>query len=231
MRESRVCGYDLWVSDVMADWDAIAQDSDWERERIASIMETMQPGDVLFDIGVEHAWMSAIFATQVGGQNMVLVEPSAAFWPTIRQTWEHNGFKHPYCFDGYAGRTTTTKRIPAKRWPLASVGEETHEFLPYKHMVHHHGIPMMKVDRMTHSSAHPVGITIDVEGAELEVLTGARWTLANVRPHIWLSLHPDMLLRDFNAHVDELFKLLFEFDYRIEILGVDHETHVYAEPR
>jgi FkbM family methyltransferase len=227
-----VCGYDLWVSDVMADWDAIAGDSDWERERIASIMETLGPGDVLFDIGVEHAWMSAIFASRVGGHNMVLVEPSAAFWPTIRRTWEHNELAHPRaCWQGYAGRRNDHGVHIRKSWPGSSVGEETHDPYPYKHPKHHKDIPTITIDRITAQTSMPVGITIDVEGAELEVLEGARATMASARPQIWLSLHPNMLLESFGAHVNEVFKLLLAYDYQVEILRVDHETHVYARPR
>lgn len=232
MKLARVCGHELWVSDLMAEWDAIAEDSPWEKERIDSVLNTLKYGDVLFDIGVEHAWQSAIYAKQVGGANMVLVEPSPEFWPTIRKTWDCNEFVRPLaCFEGYAGRHTDRQARADQRWPASSVGEECREMWPYRHLSHHRDIPQIKIDKLTTTVAAPKGITIDVEGAELEVLEGAHWTMANIRPHLWISLHPDLLLRDFGAHANELFRLLLDYDYAVEILRVDHETHVHASPK
>ena len=37
-------------------WDS------WEKERFASIQENLREGDILFDVGAETGWISAIYA-------------------------------------------------------------------------------------------------------------------------------------------------------------------------
>jgi hypothetical protein len=63
---------------------------DWEAERFASMRANLKEGDTLFDVGAEAGWISAIYAQFVGGGNMVLVEPCAELWPSIKATWEAN---------------------------------------------------------------------------------------------------------------------------------------------
>jgi FkbM family methyltransferase len=235
MRYARVCGHELWVSDYAAHWDAIAGDSPWEKERIDSILATLNHGDVLYDIGVEHAWMSAIFARQVGGENMVLVEPGP-FWATIRKTWERNDLDMPIaCWPGFAGAEVDMPDEGAAwvgAWPEGSEGKEQREALPYRHLNHHADqIPTITIDALARFTGRtPRGITCDVEGAEVIVLQGAEETLAVHRPILWISLHPDLIERDFEGTSDDFYHLLWDAGYTTEILRVDHETHVLALP-
>lgn len=233
MRLARVCSHTLFVPDSVADWDAVAEDSPWEKERMDSILVSLDYGDVLYDIGAEHGWMSAIYGKNVGGHNMVLVEPSTDFWPNIRMGWEWNNLSTPLAtVQAFAGATRSSDQVYVKSWPPQSVGPECGA-MAYRHPNHHSDtVPTTTIDHINHATGRPPkGITIDVEGAELTVLKGAMLTLAHDRPLLWISVHPDLMIRDFGTHPDQLFGYLLSMDYTFERLRVDHEEHWLATPK
>jgi FkbM family methyltransferase len=231
MRRSRVCGFDIVVPDSIAEWDAVAGDSPWERNRLQSMLGTLQPGDVVYDIGAEHGWMSVILGLRVGGENMVLVEPSQEFWPNIRMGWEENGLFVPLAtaqaFAGHGGDGD----VYARTWPPDADGEECGA-MAYRHPNHHYeSIRTVSIDFIVSATGHPPkGITIDVEGAELGVLQGAAHTLRNDRPNVWVSIHDDLMRKDFDTTPFQLISFMRDLDYRMIDLGYDHEHHAYFRP-
>jgi hypothetical protein len=120
------------VTDHLAEWDAIAGNSPWEQARIESIMTTMQPGDVFYEVGAEHGWMAGIFATRIGGENMVLIEPSPELWPNIKGTWDANQFARPLAtIQAFVGKTTT-QRVTSSPWPKSAKGPECPDLAYWK---------------------------------------------------------------------------------------------------
>lgn len=67
-------------------------------------------------------------------------------------------------------------------------------------------------------------IKCDVEGAEQIVLEGATKLLANYKPTLLLSVHPQYLPR-FGGSVDKIRSILEEYGYNIKVIGIDHEEH------
>jgi FkbM family methyltransferase len=61
----------------------------------------------------------------------------------------------------------------------------------------------------------PDVIKIDVEGAEIGVLLGAKETIARVRPTIFLSVHPRQIAL-LGQSVEQLASLIASFDYSVE---------------
>jgi FkbM family methyltransferase len=231
MKRARVCGHTLWVPDNVAEWDAVAGDSPWERSRLESMLGTLQPGDVVYDIGAEHGWMSAILGLRVGGENMVLVEPSQEFWPNIKGCWDSNDLATPLAtVQAFAG-VEETASIHVTSWPRHVDGPECHA-MAYRHPNHHsESIATVSIDQLSKAIGHPPkGITIDVEGAELGVLQGAHHTLAHDRPNVWVSVHDDLMRKDFGTTPAELITYMRDLDYRMIDLGYDHEHHVYFRP-
>jgi hypothetical protein len=76
----------------------------------------------------------------------------------------------------------------------------------------------------------PSAITIDIEGAELLALQGAERTLLNERPIVWCSIHPDMLLKDYNTKPIEVLEFMEKMHYRSTFLAEDHELHFRFDP-
>lgn len=234
MKRSIVCGFDIVVPDSIAEWDAVAGDSNWERARLTSMLTTLQPGDVVYDIGAEHGWMSVILGLRVGGENMVLVEPSQEFWPNIRLGWEKNKLAKPLaCAQAFAGPTILDDGadVYVMTWPPDAKGKECGA-MAYRHPNHHaESIKTVSIDTLSIVTGRPPkGITIDVEGAELGVLHGALNTLAHDRPNVWVSVHDDLMRKDFGTTPAELITYMRDLEYRMIDLGYDHEHHMYFVP-
>lgn len=233
MREAKVCGHTLVVPDNVAEWDAVAGDSPWERERINSVLSTLNHGDVLYDIGAEHGWMSVIYGRHVGGENMVLCEPSPDFWPNIRMGWEMNGLERPLiCVEGFVGdlhRVTGQGGLFIREWPPSADGSEC-DAMAYRSLRHHSElIPTVTIDALS-TYVSPKGITIDVEGAEVYVLRGAQATLIQDKPIVWCSVHPDLMEKDHDTNEGEFHNFVQSVGYEGRMLARDHEEHWLLTP-
>lgn len=222
----------LWVPDTIAAWDAI---SHWERERLTSMRSHLRPGMTLIDVGTEHAWWTAIVAQWVGPENTILCEPSPEMWSDIRLTWKHNAFPAPLAvwpgFVGAADEYEPGTPYLGPDWPWWC--PDTHEspVVPYRYLHDEghrsQGIPTITIDTLASRLNVKIdAITVDVEGAEFEVMRGAKETLKRDRPLVWLSVHEDLLARDYRTtDVQELFDFMHDHGYGREFLGRDHEAH------
>ena len=77
--------------------------------------------------------------------------------------------------------------------------------------------------------AAPHAITIDVEGAELEVLRGASSILRIVHPLVWVSIHPTMI-GQYDATREDVLEYMASYGYAATHLGTDHEEHWLFTP-
>lgn len=217
----------------LADWDVFAY---WERERFHSMRDHLTPRDILYDVGTEHGWCNLLYADYVGPQNMVLIEPSAKFWPNIQETWRRN---YPdtdplYCYHGLIGAETDDERdLPTEMvWPDCSdgplVGANAYTYLfdnPLR-------VPTITLDDLVErSGVVPTAVTMDIEGAEVQALRGAVALLSTHRPKWWISVHPDLAQRDFSDDVEELFDTMERHRYTRQHLATDHEQHYYFQPK
>jgi FkbM family methyltransferase len=214
----------FWVPDSIAAWDA---PSGWERPRLASMQQHLKPGDVLYDVGTEHGWLSAVYGSFCGYENMVLIEPSPEFWPNIRMTWQANGFPGPIaCYPAFAG-TEVRGNPDGKVWPDCADSDVEVGGMAYRYIDKHLDIPSVTIDWVAlHCGQIPNAITVDVEGAEFLVMKGAEYELHNHRPLVWISIHDDLMERDFGHTPDELIEYMVEHcGYIHKHINVDHESH------
>lgn len=214
----------------LASWDVWEY---WEQPRIEHMASKLSEGHVLFDVGVESGWMSVLFARMVGAKNMVLIESTPQYWPNIKQTWEQNGLGNPFStFCGLFGnQNLNDPMINSEAWPMEADGELT-EARSYRYL-HEHGAtaPQLRIDEFCQATQIiPTALTIDVEGAELEVLKGAERLLTYHQPLIWLSVHPDLMERDYNTSPFALDQFFAKCHYKMTLLNIDHEHHYFCEP-
>lgn len=204
---------------------------DHERERFDSMAELLNFGDVLFDIGAEHGCCSAVYAQMVGGANMVLFEPTFELWRNIRLTWEANNLPDPKgCWVGFLTDTTPGPPRVLRTWPHCAAGRGEVGPMPYRQLGTDVGISTTVDAWVIASGIVPTALTIDVEGCELKVLQGAKRTLTNHRPLVWLSVHSDEMLAAQGAERTQVFDLLDSLGYTTERLGIDHEEHYLCRP-
>lgn len=234
----------LWTTDAIADWDGGTGDYSarrgWEFERFESFRKHLRWGDTFYDIGAEHGWISAIIAREfVGAENMVLFEPSPEFWVNIRRIWEYNGLADPKgCWQGFVGRELAGERLGASSrgvpwralWPeCADASRPEVPGMAYRSLLDPASIPTITVDDFAGNTLlWPSALNIDVEGAELLVLKGAVGELlepdGSLR-NVWVSIHPDLLERDFGSTKQDVIDFMASCGWTGEHLGTDHEEH------
>lgn len=220
-------GVHRWTIDLptpLADWDVFEY---WEASRFDSMAKHLDQGMTLFDVGAEHGWCSVIYATLVGPDNMVLIEPTAEFWPNIRATWSRNFYTRPRaCYRGLIGaESTDTTTTDFVNWPAASKGPLIDKN-KYEYLHANNDIPVLTIDDLVgNTGVVPDAITIDIEGAELLALRGATETIIDRKPMFWVSVHPDMSERDYGLTDTQLHDFMASLGYKGEHLGTDHEQH------
>lgn len=220
--------YEFWMNEPLASWDVFAV---WEKERIASMERHLKKGDILFDIGTESGWCNLVYADMVGPENMVLIEPTQEFWPNIKALWEKNypGVKPKGFYAGLlSDKTKNNKPFLAEQWPTASNGDLI-DSNKYQY-IHDNtdGVPEMKLDDyVMQSGIVPDALTMDTEGSEFLILMGADLTLKKHKPKLWVSIHPDMALRDYQVKNEDIHGYLTALGYTGELLATDHEEHWY----
>lgn len=207
------------------------RDPTFERERIRTMAQVVQPDDVVFDIGAEQGDMSALYASWVPDGGVVLVEPNPKFWPCIRATFEENGLADPLAmFVGFCSSVGGTDPASwCRDWPTASTGT-IDPAAGFCHLAEQAELPSLDVDTIARYVRPPNVITIDVEGAELEVLKGAAFTLKHTRPTVFVSVHERFLRHHFGQTATDVYRFLRSHDYDLFHLGSDHEQHVMAVP-
>ena len=231
---------DRWtiqMVDAQADWDVWEY---WERERFASMEQHLTGGDILFDVGAEHGSMSAIYTKFVGGsENMVLFEPSPLFWPNLRMTFEANNLNPPLgCVAALVGdvsRLATHPDFDASMrdgWPECAWSDVETPAMAYRYLMNDAATtPTVTLDDYVRDTGIvPDAITMDVEGAEHLVLRGAREVLTNEGPKVWMSIHPDLMMRDFNVDQSAVFAEMEDMGYTAEHIHTDHEEHWFFSP-
>lgn len=223
--EAHKWAYELTLPEPLASWDTYAY---WERARTLDMAARLKPGDVLVDVGAEHGWQSCVYASMVGPENMVLVEPGPCLWPNIRRTWERNCVVPPLasaqCLLTDEPGELPVGSVVVDGFPVCSGGPLT-DGMAYGH-VSHGGLPRTSLDALVLDlGVVPDAITIDVEGAELLVLRGAEALLRDTQPTVWVSIHPDLMERDFGSSAAALHEYMAGLGYIGEHLGTDHEEH------
>lgn len=203
-----------------------------ETARLNSMSELLTHGDILFDVGAEKGDISVTYSGFVGAQNMVLFESEPLVWPNIYQEWQNNGLPDPLaCWAGLVGAhsndvTPDYDDTPVGVWPAIAFGTPTtHRTYRYIHE-HLHNTKMTSIDDwVARNAIIPRALTIDVEGAEYDVLLGAHDTLRDHQPIVWVSLHPDLMEKDYNAFPGQLIPYMVGLGYSHSLLGIDHEEH------
>lgn len=220
--ESLNYDYKLLLPEPLADWDTFDY---WEKERVISMRENLKHTDVLFDVGAEHGWMSVVFAKFC---KVFLIEPTKEFWPNIYETWIRNVSTQPVgCFSGLVSDYTNVElEKESFGWPLEITGDLIDKN-KYRYLhENHEDLKVTTIDDIVNASfIKPTALTIDVEGAESLVLKGAINLLKNNKIKVWVSIHPDLSLRDYKVSREEVLKFMVDLGYKGTLLGTDHEEH------
>lgn len=225
-KELHEYAYYLMLPTFLANWDVWDY---WEKERTEKMAKHLKHGDILFDIGSEVGWLSAVYAQMVGGENMVLFEPTPEFWPNIKETFEHNDLGMPKAtFSGLIGKESTPKpKVHVGKWPQDAHADQLIDAMKYRY-IHEHGDITEQIsidDFVKQTDIVPRALTMDTEGAEILILQGAVKTLAAHDVLVWVSIHPDLAIANGYGDTQNIHDLMNSLGYKGEFLARDHEDH------
>lgn len=206
----------------------------WEKERLASMHENIKSGDVVFDIGAEEGDFPALFTTW--GASTVLFEPNPLVWPNIRFIWEANQLPMPRgYFVGFATNHTDEHPYAEEEiinqperdgWPECAYGEVIGNHGFRNVIERYHDTPQIKIDDYCEKyGIYPDLITMDVEGAEFEVLKGSEKILLERKPLVYVSIHPTFMAHDYPYTDASLHEFMTSLGYTGTHLITDHEEH------
>ncbi len=170
-----------------------------EPEQTLAFVKTVRAGQTLFDIGANVGYYTLLGSRLVGATGRVY-----AFEPAIRNIhflYQHlvlNNVRNVIIISAACSEHTALAAFSGgSNYALGhlNIGPEAPDSVP---------VPVLSVDEAVRATGvHPDVLKIDVEGAEMSVLRGARETLRLKKPRIFLSTHSDSLRRDcldFLAH-------------------------------
>lgn len=204
----------------------------WEAGRLAAMHHFLRPEDVVWDIGAEEGDLSGLYASW--GCKVFLAEPNDRVWPNIKRVWTANRLRKPVAtWVGFIGDEISGESALQFAWPDCASGP----------LIGDHGfcqlgerpdIPMITVDALVERGVEPPSaLTIDVEGSELHVLTGASQTLREFRPLIFISIHPEFMQHHYAIAdgVETICAYLDGHEYDKQFIAIDHEHHWMFKPR
>lgn len=231
--ENHIHRFEIELFEPYASWDALDM---WEDERLVSMQQRIKQGDVLYEIGAEAGLFPAIFSKYMTDQ-IVLVEPTAEFWPGIKAIFDRNDLPEPLaCWPGFLENKNSEKiNINIVGWPKEAENDQVIDARKYRNIWDDDDkkvIFSLKLDTWVGMTGIiPDHMSIDVEGAELLVLQGAEKILRKYHPRVWCSVHPDLLERNYDATKEDLLFFMDDCGYETELLAIDHEWHFAFWPR
>jgi FkbM family methyltransferase len=187
-----------------------------QSEEFRNFVRYCIPSMCLFDIGASYGAFSLV-AAHFGG-TAIAVEPSPIATRFIRVECQLNGFeKNIQVVEACAGDVIgevemLSSGVFSDGYFRIAPGRSSKELTKTR---------AVTIDRLAEQFGAPTHIKIDVEGYEAKVLRGARKTIANLSPLLFLELHNEMIRADGGdpARVlDDLAEMKYE---ELSINGVN----------
>jgi len=202
--------------------------TDYEPGTFAFLRAHCGRGDTVIDLGAHLGVFTVVMARLVGPNGHVFsFEPTPQTRRVLEETVRLNGCDTIVEVHGeaVAGATGT------------AVFYDTGDIVSNANSLVHTGrsregleVPTIRLDDFVAQSRISVAcLKIDVEGAELELLRGARQTFLTCRPAAALSLHP-VPIRAAGGSLAEIWELLQEYHLSVSLLN-DRVTASLGESR
>jgi FkbM family methyltransferase len=195
----------------------------WEPEVLRTVTATVKPGMTVMDIGAHIGYYTLLFAKCVGTNgHVVAFEPLPANFELLKRNIRLNELPYVQAISQavFSRNEEITLTVPddlphsgdASVYP----GRGTKQFR----------VPAITLDTFCDSAGlRPDILKMDVEGAEYDVLIGARKTIVRYRPALLIELHHF----DGNLAAHSVPDLLAGWGYRIQWIERSEMTsHILA---
>ena len=221
--------WDILLPDHRAARPEWTSETGWEKARLDHINATTKLGDIVYYVGAEEGDMCGLLAKW--GAKLVMFEPNPLVLPNVREIWIANDLPPAGMFTGFASSKTTDNWEDGLCADLREIEGDTISDHGFKNLCEADGtLPEVKIDDLSESlGSVPDMISIDVEGAEFEVLKGAEKIIDEHHPRIYLSLHPEFLWQIYEIYSNDVRQWLRNKGYKETLLDYMHEVHLVYE--
>jgi len=206
-------GKGLWLK-VLPKWEPGYLAGCAEEGMNEALTRHLKPGDCFYDVGAHIGFYSLIAARLVGPAGHISAfEPDPKNAETLRENASRNGFSAVcvVCAAVSDGDEVVQFRRSGQDGPSRMSGMMVRENLPGTPGSEIFSCSAVSLDSICASHRTPNLVKIDVEGAELRVLDGARSLLGQNKPVLIIEIHDQ---KDLSA----VRSLLSGFGYALEPL-------------
>lgn len=197
----------------------------WEPHITGITMAALKEGDVFFDIGAHVGYYTLLASTLVGTSGKVIaLEPNPPTADRLRANIQLNKFTNISVYQAAAADNEGSL-------PFFQAGNEHNAWSSLSKVNALGGREIVVKSLRLDSIANSESLTrvdlmkLDVEGAEMQVLRGARQILTTFRPRIITELKPGALGR-LGAGMDEVVAYLHANGYTLG-RKIDHENYFW----
>jgi FkbM family methyltransferase len=194
----------------------------YELEFSEALAGAVKPGDVCFDIGGWRGFYSGVLAL-AGARRVCTFEPLPANCAQIRHLIELNPQLPLTLFEAAVGEKSG--QLEFELMPLHSMGKlASSPFQRSQKGASRIQVKVVSLDELlAEKQIEPPGVMkIDVEGAEVFVLRGAKKLLAEHHPKLFMEIHSRELARECAA-------LLGEFGYSVRVMETGNPPDFASE--
>lgn len=196
----------------------------WEPEVVEAVQRHVTPGMTVLDVGAQTGFYSLLLSKLVGPKGKVIAfEPLPANFRLLEENVRLNSLENVTLRNRAVAEVSGEMKFEFPHHEPTLIGGpvlegDSRDFF---------AVEVDSLDDFLGEGGLPVHfIKIDVEGAEVEVLRGARRMLRAAHPYMMIELH--------NVHLHSRYHpalpLLEQFGYQIEWLGEMSSTaHVLAQ--
>jgi FkbM family methyltransferase len=197
----------------------------WESDVVNAVVSTVKTGATAIDIGAHIGYYTLLLAKCVGPIGRVIsFEPLPVNFALLEKNVRLNRLPHVQMnaqavFSRNEELTITVPDDAPNSGDASILSTEGTQ---------HFRVPAVTLDSFcSNAGLRPDFLKMDVEGAEYDVLLGAKETIARSRPKILIELHHF----DGNLAANPVPELLSSWNYEIQWIDRSHMTsHILAVP-
>jgi FkbM family methyltransferase len=169
----------------------------YEPNVIRALQQYLRPGDICFDVGSHVGYMTILMAHLVGPSGRVAAfEPVPETFAALRENVRLNGLENVQTECTAVGEQEGTICLYCDSTQELSWTPSVAAYSAGGGDLKRISAPVLTLDDYARTSGLlPAVVKIDVEGAELAVLRGARQVLREIRPRIGASRRGDQAAR------------------------------------